>query len=200
MKKTKLAAIISLMFLLIVNLNNIVYAASEELNLPDNIDPQKIDQPSVFSLFIKLIISLVIIVILAYYSMKFLRRNFQSKAEGDSVSILDQHALGVNKGIYITEIGDKVYVLGVTDHNVNLLTEISDQEFIVELRDKAQQRQNEPIVPTNIVTFVQNLVLNFKKKNTIPNQGKDFKSHIQTQVNKLQSMFSDAQGEGKDED
>lgn len=200
MKKAKLSIIAAVAFLFLVNLSSMVYAASNDLKLPDYTDPQKVDTPSVFSLLVRLVISLIVIAILAYLVIKFLRKNMQARNDGDSISILDQVALGLNKGIFITEIGNKVYVLGVTDHNINLVTEINDPNVIADMRNKAAERQMEPVVPTSVTSFILNLINNIRNNSAKTNRQKDFKSHIQAQVNKLQSMFEKGREEDKDEE
>lgn len=199
MRKIKLTMILSLAFLIFINLSNVAYAASDQLNLPTNSEPASTPMPSVFSLFLKLIVAIVVVGILGYYTLKFLRKSMQSSSIGDSITILDQQTLGVNKGIYITEIANRVYVLGVTDHNINVVTEIIEQDTIENMRKKAAQRQEEPIVPANITSLLKNILQNISMR-TNGNQGeKDFKSHIQAQVKNLQKIFDKGREEEKDD-
>lgn len=200
MKKARITAIIATVFILLAKVNSLVYAvsASDKIN-STVVDTQTAQLPSVFTLFVKLVISLVVIVLLAYFSLKFLRKNMQTKNIGASIHILDQHAFGLNKGIYVTEIGSKVYVLGVTESNISLVTEINEENVIAQMRQNAAERQFEPVVPTSVTLFIKNLIANIPKKDITKNKDNDFKSHIQAQVNKLQSMFDKGREDKKDE-
>lgn len=199
MRKTKLTIILALIFLMLMNFSGIVYAASDQLNLPSSSDPAQAQMPSVFTLLLQLIVAMLVVGVLAYFTLKFLKKNMQSQSIGDSINILDQQTLGINKGIYITEIADRVYVLGVTDHNINVVTEIIDQQTIEDMRQKAAKRQAEPIVPANMTSFLKNIFRNISQS-TYRNQGdKDFKSHIQAQVKNLQNIFDKGREEEKDD-
>jgi flagellar biogenesis protein FliO len=45
---------------------------------------------------------------------------------GTWINILDHVSMGPNRGIYLVDIGGKVLVLGITDHNMVKIMEIED--------------------------------------------------------------------------
>lgn len=158
-----------------------VLAASETLNLDiEAVDPVATPPPSMFSLLAKLLISLIIVGGLAYLTIKFLKKNAQITSASENISILDQYSMGMNKGLFIVEIAEKVLVLGVTDHNINVLYEISDRDQIERLQEKAAERETQPIIPPKIWDIFNN------KSNSFRKPGADFSSHIQEQIKKLQ--------------
>ncbi|WP_418790230.1 FliO/MopB family protein [Phosphitispora sp. TUW77] len=158
-------------------------AASRELNLENIEEPQVAPMPSMAVLFIKLVLSLIIIVGLAYLTIRFLRKSMKVSSRGDTISILDQYAFSMNKGIYITRIAGKVYVLGVTDQNISLISEITDEEIIDEMIETAEAREAEGVIPPGILERILPSRLN------IPgSRQKSFNHHIKKQIQRLQSI------------
>lgn len=161
---------------------NSVLAASPALNFDTSLEPQAFQPPSMFSLLIRLVFSLLFISAIAYLTMKLLKKNMKVLSAGVNIKVLDQYAFSVNKGLYITQIAGKVYVLGVTDHNINLLTEITDSEMIEEIIAKAKEKDMEPIIPPGIIERILPGV------NSKGSGSKSFNKHIQKQIKKLQTL------------
>lgn len=174
---------------------NIVWAASEKLNLDTEIDPVPTPMPSMFSLLVKLMLSLIIVGGLAYLTIRFLKKNAQITGSSENISVLDQFALGMNKGLFIVEVADKVLVLGVTDHNINFLYEIKDSKIIDELRTRAAERESQPIIPPRF----WEVILSKTGVGNLP--AANFSSHIQEQVKKLQNLADSTKNKptGKDD-
>lgn len=171
-----------------------VLAASKELNL-DISEPIVAPMPSMFTLVLKLVVSLVIIVGLTFLVMRLLRKNMKVLSRGVNINVLDQYAFSLNKAVYITQIADKVYVLGVTDHNINLITEITDRTLISELITRAKEREMEPIIPPSILERI--LPGLFRQ----PSSGqKPFNTHVQQQIKKLQSMVDNLGVNSREDD
>jgi flagellar protein FliO/FliZ len=159
------------------------FAVNKELNLDKIEDPQVTPMPSMFNLFFKLIISLVIIAGLSYLMMKLLRKNMKALSGGVAINVLDQYSFSFNKSIYITQIVGKVYVLGVTENNINMITEITDQEAIDEILERARERELEPVIPPSILErILPNSLLQPESRH------QSFSKHIQKQIKKLQSV------------
>ncbi len=159
-----------------------VIAASKELNLDAAAEPEAFEMPSMFGLFFRLIFSLLFIVGIAFITMKFLRKNMKVLSSGVNIRVLDQYSFSMNKGVYITQIAGKTYVLGVTDNNISLITEITDQDIIDEIVDKAREKEIEPIIPPGIL---ESILPGVFKGNS---QGGNFNKHIQRQIRKLESL------------
>lgn len=172
-----------------------VLAASQQLNLDAVADPQVTPMPSMVSLFFRLFISLIIIVGLAYLMMKLLRKNMKVLSRGLNINVLDQYAFSLNKGIYITQIAGKVYVLGVTDHNINLISEITDETVIDDIVARAKEREAEPIIPPSLIERILPGVLSQNA-----DQGNSFNAHIQKQIKKLQKMVDNRGGYSREDD
>ena len=172
-----------------------VFAASKKLNLDSVADPQVTPMPSMVALFFRLVISLVIIVGITYLTMKLLRKNMKIFSKGVSIDVLDQYPFGVNKGVYITEIAGKVLVLGVTEHNINLITEITDPQVVSEIVTKAKEKEMEPIIPQSILERI--LPGLYSRPSS---QKSSFNVHIQKQIKKLQSITGNRGGYSREDD
>ncbi|MCJ7507512.1 MAG: flagellar biosynthetic protein FliO [candidate division Zixibacteria bacterium] len=95
--------------------------------------------PNFASLLVRLVLALVLIVGLIYASMYALKRfsyTGKKKLAGSNIEILQRSYLAPKKGIYIVKVQSKILVLGVTDNNINLLTELP------ELADEKGNPQN----------------------------------------------------------
>ena len=100
----------------------------------ENIDPQ----PSTFSLWSTLayLLSLLVVFLFvagaAYAAARFLGGRFNQNV-GSGGRLLSSIALGPKMSVCVVEVAGKVVLLGVTEHNVNLLGEIDDLEEIERL-------------------------------------------------------------------
>ncbi len=172
------------------------FAVSGQLNLPQPSEPQIAQPPSMFWLFIKLGISLVVIVGLTYLTVRVLRRNLTYTSAGEFIRVLDQHAFAINKGVYIAEVAGKVFVLGVTDQNISILSEINDEQIIASLRSRAEARMQEPVIPPGILEKLYSPLT----KNRTDNLSQSFGTHIQEQIKKLQTLVDKSKTKKRDGD
>ncbi len=96
---------------------------SEEEFLPDNLGPNNNFFLMIFLLFIFIVaLYLVIRWVSKKRNITFTNSDF-AKVEGTK-------ALALNKYIQLVKIGEKYYLLGIGDHSVNLIKEISDKDEI----------------------------------------------------------------------
>lgn len=190
----KITAFMSQVFLWLTVTAPTAYAVSGPLNL-NQPEPQVVEQPSMFWLFIKLVVSLAFIVGLTYLTVKVARRKLTYSSAGEFIRVLDQHAFAMNKGVYITEVAGRVYVLGVTDHNITILSEVDDVQVIADLRSRAEERMNEPVIPPGLIEkFLPQL-----KNRNLP-QPPSFGTHIQEQIKKLHSLVEKTNKKKRDDD
>lgn len=86
---------------------------------------------------ISLVAVFAFVVVMAYFASKFLSGRFQSRSTSSGGQLLEHLALGPNKSVCVVEMGGKVVLLGVTEHQISLLAEIDDPEEIDRLRRQA---------------------------------------------------------------
>lgn len=91
-------------------------------------ETEKVTDAGVGSLIIRLTFSLGLIIGLIYLSLYLLKKSslgMKKNRAGDLVQILERCYISPKKGIFIVKIGEKVLALGVTESQINLLSEIS---------------------------------------------------------------------------
>ena len=82
-------------------------------------------------LIIRTLVVLAVIVVAIWLIFKFLLRS-RNKTVSDSemIKVLATFPLAANRVIKVIDIAGKVLILGVTDSNINLITEVEDKELI----------------------------------------------------------------------
>jgi flagellar protein FliO/FliZ len=81
-----------------------------------------------------LLVTFAVVIVLAFFTSRFLgQRMGRFSGAGDN-RVLVSLPLGQNRGVFVVEVAGKFLVLGVTDHSVNFLQEITDPAMIEKLR------------------------------------------------------------------
>lgn len=102
---------------------------------------------STLAYIVSLLLTFAAVLAMAYFASRFLGLRMAgggvgwSKLKGNRV--LQTIPLGQNKAVSIVDAAGKILVLGVTDNNVALLTEIVDLKEIEKLKLEAEKRQDE---------------------------------------------------------
>lgn len=95
---------------------------------------------SLIAYVLSLVIVFGVVLALAYFVSRFMGVKFGSARLGTAAQILETVSLGPNRGLYIVEIAGQVLLLGVTEHQIACLREITDETEIARLRGKASGR------------------------------------------------------------
>jgi len=125
MSKNKLLSIILLIILFCITITTGLTASNQDkLDLDNTEEETEISQSiKIGSLLFRYILSVLGVLILTYFGVKFFVRGTNPQTEyGDWIQILDHMPLGTNRGIYLVEIENKGYVLGITEQQINILT------------------------------------------------------------------------------
>lgn len=119
-----------------------ISSAEDVIKEKENLANKKYDV-NLFGLIVKTIFSLLIITGLIYFILRFFLKGqrWLTKQQG-LIQIIGTHALTPNKYIQIAEIGNKLLVLGVSEHSINLLTEIVDKETIDFIKIQASRQED----------------------------------------------------------
>lgn len=83
--------------------------------------------------FFKLVIVLGLIVGAAWSIIKLFNKQLSNKMQGTWIQVVDEVTLGQNSGIILCEVGEKLYAIGISDHNINLLFEIDNPKLLEEI-------------------------------------------------------------------
>lgn len=91
---------------------------------------------STISYIFSLIITFAFVIGLAYFASRFLGKKLGGISANGNSRIINVLSLGTNRAVYTVEIVGKFLVLGVTDHSITVLQEITDDEAIKELKNE----------------------------------------------------------------
>jgi flagellar protein FliO/FliZ len=100
-----------------------------------NYEQPQVEEESYIWLIFKTIFVMGVLIAGFYYFFKFITQKVAITAIGQEViTILSVVPLGQNKFLQVVDIAGRIYVLGVSDNNINLITEIKDKDDIDRIR------------------------------------------------------------------
>ncbi|MBC9783427.1 flagellar biosynthetic protein FliO [Heliobacterium chlorum] len=102
--------------------------------------------PGTGDLLLRLFLTLVVLGGVGWGVVRFWKRSFQVPSRGNWLAVLDQVSLGPNKNIYVTEIAGKVFVIGATDHAIQPIMEITDENMIDSIRQSQTEAQQKSLL------------------------------------------------------
>jgi flagellar protein FliO/FliZ len=161
--------------------NGLAEAEQDDLNeyiqRLNQVPSYQVEQPesSLVKSFLKMLFGLIIVIAIAVFSLRFLKRFMSLTKESSWVQVLAYDSIGPNKGICIAKIADRILVLGVTDSSINLLTELTVEE--VEAIGYSLGETGESVHGFSTAGRQDN------------NYG--FHSHLQSSINKIQALNSE---------
>lgn len=91
--------------------------------------------------YIKAVLLIVVIIAAAYYVTRHIAVKGTGNTKNSNIRLLGSRAIGRDRHIVLTEIGDKVYILGVTGQNINVIDTLPSEEF------RAQEPEQTPAAP-----------------------------------------------------
>ncbi len=122
---------------------------------------------SFLAVMAKTVFALIIIGLLIVGLLKFFFKDKAALFSGAKcINTLATHPLSPNKYIQIVEINNKIIILGITDSNINLLTEITDRDDIDLIK---LQCSSEP--QSISLSFIDHLTSSVKKMLSSPKTG-----------------------------
>jgi flagellar biogenesis protein FliO len=90
------------------------------------------------------LLSLVVVVALAYWATKFLAGKF-GVSSAKHLKVAESLFLGPNRHLYLLLVNHKVILIGSSEHGMNLLQEIDDPEFYADLERTAEKNRTVPV-------------------------------------------------------
>lgn len=92
----------------------------------------------------KLAVAVLVIVVLIYVSMVVLRKFTLGKSGilggKGSLEVLERSYFAPKKFVCLMRVGEKVLLLGVSENNVNLVADVSDQAFSAPAKKGAREK------------------------------------------------------------
>lgn len=117
-----------------------VEAAGGYLEGYEEVDPRPtgVSWWSTLAYLISLFAVFAIVLVMAYFAARFIGGRFNAaRISASGGRILENLPLGPNRSVCTVEMGGRVFLLGVTDHNINLLGEITDKDLIEHLHEQS---------------------------------------------------------------
>lgn len=93
--------------------------------------PYKISNSNSFMQLIGLVFILIVILIAAYYTSKYVGKLSLGQLKNTNFKIIDTYRISPNKFIQIVKIGNKYIVIAVAKDTVNFITELDESEVFV---------------------------------------------------------------------
>ena len=138
---TRISLFLSFAFAILLSLN----APAQTTAVDSTFAPPVADySPSLAGIIFKLIVSMILIVGLIYLSMYLIKKVNNRAAGGgiigDTIKVIGRTFISPKQSLYLVKIGQRYTILGATESNINMITELSDQEA----RD-FDSRENKPV-------------------------------------------------------
>ena len=92
-----------------------------------------------FAYVLSLIVLFIGVIVLAYFTSRFLAAKMGGISHGAGTAIHMTLALGPNRNIHLVEMAGRFFVVGATEHSIQLLLEIDSPEQIALIRDSANK-------------------------------------------------------------
>lgn len=201
-KKKSLVIAVLILVIMHIMAFNVLAADMEKLN--QEIDRQH-EQPTyktnLWLDFFKLLVILVLIVGATWSVVRFFGRQATGKMQGTWIHVVDEVLLGQNRGIVLCEVGEKVYALGVTDHNITLLCEIDNPKLQEEISQAGYLVRDEMASASDLKQKITGMVKSITPGQ--PDKSQDtgrFHALMAEQVKRLQDMSQNQEGENRKKD
>lgn len=197
MKYRRRTMIILAVMLGLMNLMAFSAVAADMDKLNQELDNQSESNRQDFNLWLelfKLIVVLGLIIAAAYAVIRLFSRQATGRIQGNWLHVIDEVMLGQNRGIILCEVGERVFAVGVTDHNISVLFEVNDPEILEQLNqyDEEQPDQNDVLK-----VIKDTLSAWFKTRTLVPANRKkqtEFHSLMEEQLKRLQNISATNSG------
>ncbi len=121
-------------------------------------------------LFVRMVLVLAIVCLGIYGLIVFLRKNSTASAASDPwLKSVASIPLPAGKSVQVVTIGGKAFLIGVTDHAVNLLCELTDQEIIDAMNLDADRQSAIP--GTDFAALLGRFFPKLKNMHSSPDKG-----------------------------
>lgn len=127
-------------FCLIYFCGSVAEAAGGYLEGYEEADPRPtgVSWWSTLAYLLSLFAVFAVVLVMAYFAARFIGGRFNAaRLSASGGRVLENLPLGPNRSVCTVEMAGRVFLLGVTDHNINLLGEITDKNLIEHLHTQS---------------------------------------------------------------
>lgn len=187
LKKHYVIVFIAIIIVCSFSLNALAVIDIDELNAELNKQQTKqtYNQSNIWLDFLKLVLVLGLIVLAAWSIIKIFGRQMTNKMQGTWIHVVDEVTLGPSRGIVICEVGEKLYAIGITDHNINLLFEINNPKLLEEISLNQSSDETTAAKNKDIRDYITKL---FSGKKSLTSNKQDFRMLMDEQFNRLEKL------------
>ncbi len=125
------------------------------------------ESTATFSPIVKMVSALFIVIVCIYMSIFLLKKGmgkkFSSNSELNSLELLETTYLGPKKSVSLVRVAGKSVLLGITETQISILTELGEEETAA-LLSKTQQ-EVAPSVSIDFKSIFEKVATRFKKTN-----------------------------------
>jgi flagellar protein FliO/FliZ len=184
-RKCLLIVLIAVLLMQVFTLASLAAEFEEFNKVMDEQEQKPEESHNLWLDLLKLVLILGLIVGATWSLVKVFSKQLGKKMQGTWLQVVDEVALGQNRGIVLCEIGEKLYALGVTDHNISFLFEVDNSGLLEEIS------QNELLMEKDASTKQEmrdKISLLLKKLKPSKPERKDFRFIMEEQVQRLQDI------------
>jgi len=131
-----------------------------------------------FSDFFRMIFAMLFVVALLYIVLRFISKKSKTYQQANFIENLGGTNLGNNRSVQIVKVGERVLLVGVGE-NIQLLTEIEDEEERRQLLEAYNQKYEQMMQPTDFVMKLK------KKWTKSAVSGESFSSELKNQLEEM---------------
>jgi flagellar protein FliO/FliZ len=152
----------------------------------DKPEPTDVKAPSLIWNLVKLILVLGVIVAAAWAIIRLFGKQVHARVQGSWLHVVDEVALGTNRGIVLCEIGGRLYALGVTDGQISVLSKLINPQLLETVKQQDYLAASESSQPVKDLV-VDRLAAVFSPKSGFPG-GKGYFAKMQEQNRRLKGI------------
>ena len=127
---------IAFVLICLICCGSVAEAAGGYLEGYEEVNPQPtgVSWWSTLAYLFSLLAVFAVVLVMAYFAARFIGGRFNAaRMSASGGRVLENLPLGPNRSVCTVEMAGRVFLLGVTDHNINLLGEITDKDLIEHL-------------------------------------------------------------------
>ncbi|MDP4164052.1 MAG: flagellar biosynthetic protein FliO [Bacillota bacterium] len=148
--------------------------------------------------FVRMIFATIFVIALLYFLLKFINKKNRMYKSSQLVENLGGTSLGANRSIQIIKVGSQLFVVGVGE-SIQLLKEIDDQEEQVRILSEYNNKMEQTIQPSDIVTKIVERTKNWQSSQK---NGATFSTILKNQLEDLtkgrKKIFDEMEKKGSD--
>lgn len=116
-------------------------------------------------LFLKLIFALVVVLGLMYLTFKLSGNKLSKINNNKYIKVLERSQISREASIVVVKVGDKGYILSISNNKIEKLDELSNEEILVIEEDKIREREKINEQYNASLLGLKSKINSFKRKN-----------------------------------